>query len=57
MYHLTKHRGRDENWLHFAVLPIRDANFVEIEHQFSYTALDVIVQILNSRLEKRSRYV
>jgi hypothetical protein len=38
MYHLTKHRRGDDNFLRFAVFPIRDANFVEIKHQFGYTA-------------------
>jgi hypothetical protein len=32
MYRLTKHRGEDDNFLHFAVFPIRNTNFVEIEH-------------------------
>jgi hypothetical protein len=57
MYRLTKHRGGDDNFLHFAIFPIRDVNFVEIEHQFGYTALYVVVQILNYSLEKHSRHL
>jgi hypothetical protein len=34
MYRLTKHRGEDDNFLRFTVFLIRDANFVEINHQF-----------------------
>jgi hypothetical protein len=54
-YRLIKHRGGDENALHFVVFPIRGANFVEIEHQFGYTDLYVVVQTLNWSLEKYSR--
>jgi hypothetical protein len=36
----------DAKSLRFAAFPIRGANLVEIEHQFGYTALYVIVQIL-----------
>jgi hypothetical protein len=57
MYLLIKHRDRDDNFLRFAVFPIRDANIVEIEHQFDSTALYVIVRILSSSLEKSSRYL
>jgi hypothetical protein len=39
------------------VFPIRDANFVEIKHQFRHPALYRRVQILNYSLEKRSRYL
>jgi hypothetical protein len=31
------HRGGGDNCLRLAVFPIRDANFVEIEHEFGYT--------------------
>jgi hypothetical protein len=55
MYCLTKHRGRDDNFLRFAMFPIRDANFVELEHQLGHTARCVIVQVLDRSLEKRSR--
>jgi hypothetical protein len=55
MYRLSKDRGGDNNCLRFAAFPIRDANFVEIKHEFGYPALYVIVQILNCSLEKRSR--
>jgi hypothetical protein len=57
MYRLTTHRGEGDNFLRFAIFLIRDANFVEIKHQFGYTALYVLVQILNYSLEKRSRYL
>jgi hypothetical protein len=57
MYRPTKHRGEGDNFLHFAVFPIRDADFVEIKHQFGYTALYVLVQILNYSLDKRARYL
>jgi hypothetical protein len=57
MYRLTKHRGEVENSLSFAVCPIRDANLIESERQFDYTAMYVIVQILNCSLEKRSQYL
>jgi hypothetical protein len=57
IYHLTRHRGWDDNLLAFAVFSIRDANFVEIEHQFGHPALYVLLQILNYSLEKRSRYL
>jgi hypothetical protein len=46
MYRLTKHRGAEDKFLHFAVFLIRDASFVEIEYQFGYTTLYVHVQIL-----------
>jgi hypothetical protein len=36
---------------------MRDANFVEIENQFRYTALYVVIQILNCSLGKRSEYL
>jgi hypothetical protein len=42
-YRLTKHRGGEGKLLRFAVFPIRDTNFVEIEHQVDHTALYVIV--------------
>jgi hypothetical protein len=57
MYHQTKHRGERDNFLSFAVFPIRDANFVEIEYQFGYTSLYILEQILNHSLQKRSRYL
>jgi hypothetical protein len=57
MYLLTKHCGENDNFLRFAVCPIRDANLGGIEHQFDSTALHVIVRILSSSLEKRSRYL
>jgi hypothetical protein len=57
IYRLTEHRGQGDPVLRFAVFPIRDANFVEIERQFDYRALYVVVQILNYSLEKRSRYL
>jgi hypothetical protein len=57
MYHLTKDRGDGDDFLRFAVFSICDANFVEIKHQFGYTALYVVVQILNYSLEKRFRYL
>jgi hypothetical protein len=57
MYPLTKPRGGNDGFLHFAVFPIPDVNFVEIEHQFGYTTLCVIVQIPNCSLEKRSRHL
>jgi hypothetical protein len=57
MYRLTKHRGEGDHFPRFAVFTIRDAIFVEIDHQFGYPALYVIVQILNYSLEKRSRYL
>jgi hypothetical protein len=57
MYRLTKYRGDGDHCLRFAVFPIRDANFVEIKHEFDYTALYVLVQILNYFLEKRCRYL
>jgi hypothetical protein len=47
MYRLTKHRGESDNFLISAVFPIRDSNFVEIEHQLGYTTLYVIVPILD----------
>jgi hypothetical protein len=57
MYRLTNDRDEDDNFLRFAVFPIRDANFVEIKHQLGYPALYVLVQIPNYVLEKRSRYL
>jgi hypothetical protein len=57
MYRLTKHCGGHHDCFRFAVFPILDANFVEIEHQFDYQALYVFVQILTYSLEKRSRYL
>jgi hypothetical protein len=57
MYRLTKHRGEGDNFLRFGVFPIRDANFIEIKHQFGYTSLYLLVQILNYSLQKRSQYL
>jgi hypothetical protein len=57
MYRLTKYRGEGDSFLHSAVFPIRDANFVEIEHQFGYPSLYVVVQVRNYSLEKSSRYL
>jgi hypothetical protein len=56
IYRVTKRRGEGDNFVGFAIFPIRDANFVEIKDQFGYTALYVVVQILNYSLEKQSRY-
>jgi hypothetical protein len=56
-YHRAKHRGADHSFLHFVVFPIRDANFVEIEHQVGYTAMYGIVQILDCSLSKPSGYL
>jgi hypothetical protein len=57
MYRLTKHRGGDDNVVRFPGFAIGDANFVEIEHQFGYTALYVVAQILNYSLQKRCPYL
>jgi hypothetical protein len=57
IYRLSKHRGEGHNFLRFTVIPIRDANFIEIKHQFGDTALYVPVHTLNESLEKRSRYL
>jgi hypothetical protein len=57
MHRLIKHRGEGDNFLRCAVFPIRDADFVEIKHQFGYTSLRVLVQILNYSFEKHSRYL
>jgi hypothetical protein len=57
MYRLTKHRAQSDRFLRFAVFPIRNTNLSEIEHQFGYPALYVLVQILNCCLEKCSRYL
>jgi hypothetical protein len=57
MYRLTKHRGDSDTFRRFAVFSIRDAEFVEIKHQFGYTAVYVLVHMLNYSLEKRSRYL
>jgi hypothetical protein len=54
---VTKDCGEGDNFLRFAVFPIRDADFVEIKHQFGYTVLLALVQILNCSLEQRSRYL
>jgi hypothetical protein len=43
MYGLTEHRGEGDNFLRFAAFPIRDSNFIEIEHQMGYTALYVVM--------------
>jgi hypothetical protein len=43
MYHLTTHRDEPDNFLPSAVFFIRDANFLEIKHQFGHTALYVLV--------------
>jgi hypothetical protein len=47
VYRSTKHRGERDNFRRFAVFPIRDVNFVAVKHQFGYTALYVLVKILN----------
>jgi hypothetical protein len=47
MYRLTKVRGDGDNFLRFAVFPIRDTDFVEIKYLFGYTALYGLVQILS----------
>jgi hypothetical protein len=57
MYPLTKHRGEGDTFLCVVIFPIRDANFVEIKHEFGYTALYVLMQILKYSLEKHSRYL
>jgi hypothetical protein len=57
MYRLTKHCGERDNFLRFAVFAIRGADLVEIKHQFHYTALYVLAQILNYSLEIPSRYL
>jgi hypothetical protein len=44
MYHLAAHRRRDHNLSRFAIFPIRNANFVQIENQFSCTLLAYLVQ-------------
>jgi hypothetical protein len=57
MYRLTRHRGGDDNFLRFAIFPIRNANFVGIEHQVGHTVLYVTVQVLDHSPEKCSRYL
>jgi hypothetical protein len=32
MYRLTTHRGGDDNFLRFAIFPIRDTNLEEVNH-------------------------
>jgi hypothetical protein len=55
MYRPTIHGRGDDNFSCLAIFPVRDANFVEIENQFGYTALYMFVQIPHYPLEERSR--
>jgi hypothetical protein len=42
----TAHRRGYDNSFRLAIFPVRDANFFQIEHQFSHTRLDTFIQIL-----------
>jgi hypothetical protein len=55
MYRPTIHRRRDHNFSYRASFPVREANLIEIENQFGYTALYMFVQIPHDPLQKRSR--
>jgi hypothetical protein len=55
MHRLIKHRGEGDHSLRCAAFPIRDADFFEIKHQFGYTTLYIVVQILNYSVEQHSR--
>jgi hypothetical protein len=57
MYRLTTHRRRDDYCLRLAIFPIRKANFIEIEHQFGYTPLDVFFQILDCPPQEHSGHL
>jgi hypothetical protein len=57
MYRLTRHRRPDDDCLGLAIFPVRNANFVWIEHQFSDTPLNVFFQILFCSLQERSGYL
>jgi hypothetical protein len=37
----------------FAIFPVRNTSFVEIENQFNSTSLDVFFQTLECSMEKR----
>jgi hypothetical protein len=54
MYRPTDHRRGYINCLRLATFPVQDANFVQIENQFSQTGLDVFIQIMDCSLEERS---
>jgi hypothetical protein len=47
MYRLTAMRRRSENFPRPAIFPVRDANFVQAEDEFSHTLLDGFIQILD----------
>jgi hypothetical protein len=57
MYHVADHRDGYDNFSCFAVFPVRDASFDEIEYQFGQGVLYVVVQILKCSLEKRFQYL
>jgi hypothetical protein len=54
-YQLTIHGRWDGNFPRFAFFPVRDADILEIENQFEFTALYISVKIPNCSLKKRSR--
>jgi hypothetical protein len=57
MYRVPAHRRRYDNLPRFAILPIRNANFIQVKDEFGDTPLDVFIQILYCSVEKNSRYV
>jgi hypothetical protein len=48
---------RGDSFPRVAGFPIGDAIFVEIEHQFGYTPLYVLVHFLDCSVQKGSRYL
>jgi hypothetical protein len=57
IYRLTTHWRRDENCLGLVIFPIRNANLLQIEHQFTHTPLNAFFQILFCSLQNHSRYL
>jgi hypothetical protein len=58
-YRLTTHCRRYDHCLRLrlAISPVRNANFLSIEHQFSHTPLEVFFQILDYRPHEHSGYL
>jgi hypothetical protein len=57
MYRLTAHHRRYDNFPRLAIFPVRDANFVQVEDEFSCTPLNMFIPILDCSVKEHSGYL
>jgi hypothetical protein len=55
MDRLAAERHADDNFSRFAIFPIQNIKFAEIENQFRCTPLNVFIQIPNCSVEEDSQ--